>query len=125
MEVPSGLYDDVVATDIHVIKQDSPECAAAIEEILAICGTRAALRAALVITLLKMEVQKNQSVENVKLQTYLIRDYPQAVPLLERAITCWVRAWAIRQGEALGLANEYPTSAARRASAAIPLLPFI
>lgn len=109
MEAASGLYDDVVSTYVRMLKQDSPEAAAAIEEILALCGTRAALRATLVITLLKMEVQKNHSVMNISSQTYLLKDYPAARPLLERAITCWVQAWSIRQAEALGLGNENPT----------------
>ncbi len=120
MEATSGLYDDVVSTYVRVIKQDSPEAAAAIEEILAICGTRAALRATLVITLLKMEVQKNHSVEDISIHRYVIKDYPEARALLERAITCWVQAWSIRQAEALGLANENPTSATGRASASVP-----
>ena len=89
------MYDDVVSTYIHVLEHDSPEAAAVIAQILAIHGSRAALRATLVITLLKMEVEKNHSVENLDVQMHLIKDFPEALPLLERAITFCLQAWGI------------------------------
>jgi hypothetical protein len=125
MESSSGLYDDVVTVYLSMFKQDSPEAAAAIEEILSICGSRAALRATLVITLLKMEVQKNHSVENISIQTHLIKDFPEALPLLERAITCWVHAWGIRHEELLGLINGNPTSADRESILSTLTLPSV
>lgn len=93
MESGSGLYDDVVSVYIKGIKRESPEAAAAIEEIVSLCGSRAALRATLVITLLKIEVQKAHSVENIDVQIHLLKDFPEARPLLERAITYCVEAW--------------------------------
>ena len=70
------MYDEVVSTYIRVLKHDSPEAAAAIAQILSIHGSRAALRATLVITLLKMEVEKNHSVENLSIQMQLMKDFP-------------------------------------------------
>jgi hypothetical protein len=92
-ECVSDVYDDVVSTYISVIKQDSLEAAAAVEEILVSYGSRAALRATLVMTLLKAEAQNNHSVENLSVRRELLNDFPEALPLLERAVACWLLDW--------------------------------
>ena len=102
------MYDEVVSTYIRVLKSDSPEAAIAIEELLSIYGSRAALRATLVITLLKMEAEKNHSVEAVTIQIHLIKDFPEARPLLERAIAFCLQAWGVRYGSPQSSKLEIP-----------------
>jgi hypothetical protein len=99
MDFSSDLYKDVVAVYIRVIQQDSPEAAAAVQQIQATCDSRAALRATLAITLLKMEVQRNQAPSDVSLYTYMFEDYPEALPLVELAIRCWLRDRSLRDTE--------------------------
>jgi hypothetical protein len=125
MESRSDVYNDVVATYIHVLKQDSSDAAAAIEEILSSSGSHAALRATLVITLLKMEVQKKNSVENITSETHLIKAFPEALPLLEQAIACWIQAWSVSHAVPLGLTNGNHTSAKEEATPSTPKLPIV
>jgi hypothetical protein len=93
------LYDEVVSTYIRVLEHDNPAAAAAVTQILSIHGSRAALRATLVITLLKMDVEKNHTVENLDVQMHLMKDFPEALALLEGAITACLKAWGIAYGE--------------------------
>jgi hypothetical protein len=123
VDPPSNYYDDVVEVYIRMIKRDSPAAAAAIEEIFASFGSRATLRATLVMTLLKMDAQKNHSVENINVQMHLIKDFPEAVPLLERAITCWIQAWNMPPDERPDLANGNPISADVEPAPSTPELP--
>ena len=123
IEAGSDPYDQVVATYIHLLRQDSPEAAATIEEILAVYGSRAALRATLVITLLKMDALKTHSVEDISIHNYVIKDFPEARPLLEHAVVSWLHDWGIRQTEALGLANQNPTSADEEVTTSTGTLP--
>ncbi len=110
MEAGPGSYDDVVATYIRVVRRESPEAAGTIEQIHAVYGSRAALRATLVLTLLKMEVQKNHTVGNVDVQTHLIKEFPAALPLLNRAIAYCLRAWGIPLAEPFTQAIDVPAS---------------
>ncbi len=119
MEADSGSYNDVVATYIHMIKRDSPEAAGTVEQILAVYGPRAALRATLVLTLLKMEAQKNHAVGDIDAQTHLIKEFPAALPLLNRAIVYCLRAWGIPLMEPFTEAIDVPASTDEDA----PLIP--
>ncbi len=110
MEAGSGSYDEVVATYIHVIQRDSPEAADTVEQILAIYGSRTALRATLVLTLLKIEVQKNHAVDNIDVQMHLIKEFPAALPLLNRAIAYCLLAWGVPLVEPFTQAIDVPTS---------------
>ena len=100
MKPGSPDYDDVVTTYIRVIKRDSTEAAAALEKIRSVCGARAALRATLVVTLLKIEKQKGHGIADIHVHNYLIKDYPPAQPLLEYALRCCLLAWGTPYGEA-------------------------
>jgi len=99
MVFDAGSYREVVATYIRVLRQDSVEAADAIEQILSLCGARAALRATLVMTILKMEVQQHQAISDISVHAYMLRDNPEALPLLEIAISCWLRDRGIRDAE--------------------------
>src|SRR5450432_10543 len=96
MEAPLDSYADVVLVYISLISQESPQAGAAIEQIQTSVGNRAALRAALIITVLRMEVRQNHWIPDMSVYAYLIEDYPGAVPLLEYAVGCCLQAWGIR-----------------------------
>ena len=117
------MYDDVVSTYIRVLEHDSPEAAAAIAQIISIYGSRAALRATLVITLLKMEVEKNHSVENHDVEIELISDFPEALPLLERAIAFCLRAWGIAYVESTELERWQPGNVDSESTSSTSMLP--
>ena len=124
MEPASDQYADVVATYIEMIRRDSGEAAAAIEMILARFGSRTALRATLVITLVKMEVRKNRSIQDISAHSYLVKDFPEAWPLLEQAISYCLIAWGVPGAAPLDLLGATPTSADEEASASAPEPPF-
>ncbi len=98
MQTASDLYEDVAAVYIRLVQQISDEAAATIEQIRAIFGAQAALRAALIISILKMEVQQNHWLPNLGLYTHLLEDYPDALPLAKYAITCCLQHWAVPEG---------------------------
>lgn len=123
METSSDLYADVVATYLQVIRQYSPLAAAAVDEILSTCGSRAALRATLVLTMVKMEVQKRPADQNIRLHMYLIRDFPAALPLLERAITAFLQARTVAALELPGSAGIDVAGATEEPSVPINTLP--
>jgi hypothetical protein len=99
MESSLNSYDDVVSLYIGLISQDSPQAGAAIEQIQTTIGTAAALRAALIITVLRMEVQQKYWIPDIQVYATLIQDYPQAVPLLEFAIGCCFQVWGVNESE--------------------------
>ncbi len=79
METASHPYEDVVLVYIRLIRQVSEAAAAAIEQIQTDFGSHAALRAALIITIMKMEVQQNHWLPNISLYGDLLGDYPDAL----------------------------------------------
>jgi hypothetical protein len=106
MESPLDSYEDVVLVYVSLISQDSPQAGAAIEQIQTSIGTQAALRAALIITVLRMEVRQNHWVPDISVYAYLIRAYPQAVPLLEYAVGCCLQVWGIHNLKPISPMNE-------------------
>ena len=96
MEPASDMYEDVARVYIQVIRQDSPEAATAVEEIQIRAGSRAALRATHILTMLKMEIKQNRYMPNLSMYSYILNDYPDALPLLEHAIDCCLEAWGIQ-----------------------------
>jgi len=102
------LYEDIAEVYIRMIKQDSLEAGAAIKQIHATFGARAALRATLVITLLKMEVKENYHIPDLSIYGYIIEDYPDAVLLLQQAIMHCCRAWNILDVEYIHLQHSKP-----------------
>jgi len=105
MKTPSDLFEDVALVYIRLVSQESQEAAVAIEEIQAAFGSRAALRAALIITILKIEVQQNHWLPNIGLYAYLLADYPDALPLTEVAMRCCLQKWGISVAESSEWAN--------------------
>lgn len=95
MESASNPYEAVASAYIGLVRQESVQASVALERIQAKVGVRAALRAALIITIFRMELKQNQWIPDTSVYIYLIRDYPQAIPLLEYAIGCCLQAWGI------------------------------
>ena len=103
MKTPSDLFEDVASTYTRLVRQESREAATAIEKIRAAFGSRAAIRAALILTILKTEVQQNQWIPNIGLYVDLLADYPDALPLTKYAMTCCLKKWAVAIVEPLTL----------------------
>lgn len=116
-------YGEVVSLYIRLISEDSPTAAHAIEQIRITCDARAALRATLVMTLVKIEAQRHQPIPDVSVYAYMLVDYPQALPLLALAIECWSKDRRLRaEGLALKPVSDL-TDADALASVSIPDLP--
>lgn len=100
METVSDLYEDAALVYTRLVRQENQEAAGAIELIHTAFGSHAALRAALIITIMKIEVQQNHWIPNIGLYTVLLEDYPAALPLTKYAMTCCVHEWAVPVVEA-------------------------
>ena len=113
MESQSTLdrYQDLLLIYIGLIRKDSPQAAAAIEQMYVSIGGQAALRAALIITILRMEIRQNNWVPDISVHAYLIHPYPEAIPLLEYAMGCCLQAWGIHDLELAHLKMNNPASA--------------
>jgi len=105
MEIASDLYENVAVVYTQLVRQESQEAAAAIERIHTAFGARAALRAALIITILKMEVQQNHWIPSIGLYAHLLEDYPDASPLTKYAMTCCLQTWTFPGVETWGWAE--------------------
>jgi hypothetical protein len=46
-----------------------------------------------------MDVEKNHSVKNHRVQMDLTKDFPEVFPLLKRPITAYLQAWSYRLSE--------------------------
>jgi hypothetical protein len=95
MEPPSALYEDAVRLYIRMVERDSTDAADALEQIYSTFGARAALRAALIIQVLKMEICQGNYPAQIRFYGYLLQDYPEIVPLLEQAVAYCLRMWGI------------------------------
>lgn len=95
MQTPSDQYKDVALIYTCLVRQECREAADALELIDAAYGTHAALRAALIITILKMEVQQNHWMPNIGLYAHLLEDYPDALPLTKYAMLCCLQKWEL------------------------------
>jgi hypothetical protein len=95
MALSSDLYETAAQVYIRMVERDSSDAAAAIKQILANFGARAALRAALIIQLLKIEVGYEHHAMQIGFYAYLLHDYPEVIPLLEQAVAFSLRAWGI------------------------------
>ncbi len=99
MTAASDLYEDVVLVYVRLIRPVSEAAAGAIEQIHADFGSHAALRAALIITVMKMEVQQNDWLPDISLYGDLLADYPDALELTKYAIACCLQHWAGSEAE--------------------------
>ncbi len=87
---------DVFQLYLGLVRQESRQAAAAIEQIQELLGAAAALRAALAITIFRMEVKQQGRIPDMGIYSYLIRDYPEAIALLESAMEWCLQNWGIR-----------------------------
>jgi hypothetical protein len=108
METASVSDEDVALVYIRLVRKESPDAAAIIEQIYVHFGPRPALRAALIITLMKQEFQQ-QSLPDTGMYTCLLLEFPEAAPLLEQAITCCLQTWGIPQIAKNGRGKGQPT----------------
>ena len=95
MQHGAELYEDIAQAYIRLVEHDCPDAATAIRQIHATVGAHAAMRAALVVKLLQMEVQQNNYFPNLSIYAYLFEDYPEAVGSLEQAIASCLQTWGI------------------------------
>jgi hypothetical protein len=120
MEAASTPYEHVVSVYIGLVRQDSPHAAAAIEQIHAAVGAQAALHAALIITILRMELKQNRWIPDMSVYAYLFKDFSQAVPLLEYAIGCCLQAWGIQDLKLVQLRMSDPANSDAQIQIAAP-----
>ena len=98
MDSASDLYEDVALTYIRLVRLESDDAAAAIEQIHTQFGAGAALRSALVIRLVKMEVEQNHWIPNIRNYQHMFADYPpDALVLTKQAMTACLQAWAVAE----------------------------
>jgi len=102
MENRSALDDDVALVYIRSVRRENSDAAAVLEQIYNHISSHAALRAALIVTLLKQEIQHYHSIPAIGMYTYLLKDSPEALPLLEDAITLCLESWGIPQTDKSG-----------------------
>jgi hypothetical protein len=100
VNTPSDRYEDSAIVYTRLVQAESQAAAAAVEQIHTAFGSHAALRAALIVTLMKMEVQQNHWLPSIKLYRHLLEDYPEALPSAEYAIECCLKKWAVSLAEA-------------------------
>jgi hypothetical protein len=91
-------------------EQDSPEAVAVIAEIQSLYGTHAAMRAAVAIAITKLDVQKDSKLPDVTVYTELLKNYPEVLPLLRRAVALCLPQWSIQNTELVRQQNDYLTN---------------
>ena len=101
MEPAPNLIEDAAFAYTRLVRKVNEDAAAAIEKIHADFGSQAALRAALIITILKMEVQQNHWIPKIDLYDHLLEDYPDALVLTKYAMNCCLQSWAITEVETI------------------------
>lgn len=95
MERNLDLYEDAARVYIRMVERDSLDAAADLQQLHFIFGARAALRAALIIQLLRMEVCQGNYPPQIHFYSYLLQDYPEVIPLLEQAVNECLRVWNV------------------------------
>lgn len=96
MDTDLDSFEETTLVYTRLVAQISDEAAAAIRQIHAAFGCHAALRAALIIMILKMEVEQNHWVPHFIIYMHLIGDYPDAIPLAQQAMECCLQVWTLR-----------------------------
>ena len=94
--LPPPVREGVLKIYIDLVRNESKQAADAVERIYRMLGAEAALRAALAITVFRMEVKQYSRKPDLAVYAYLIQDYPEALPLLESAMEWCLRNWGIR-----------------------------
>ena len=95
MPSQSDLSNEVAEVYTRLIERDSPEAAKVLQTMQRKEGAHAAFRAALVITVLKRQVQDDHFLPDLKEYAYLFRDYPETTQLMEEAIAHCLLTWGL------------------------------
>jgi len=95
MNLPPDLYEDITEIYIRVIRKSSPDAAKDIDQVVRLYGGRVGLRAALIITLFKIEVQQHGWIPGIKVYAHLLEEAHYAVPLVQHAMECCLMSWDI------------------------------
>ncbi len=95
MNLPPDLYEDITEIYIQVIRKSSPDAAKDIDQVVRLYGGRVGLRAALIITLFKIEVQQHGWIPGIKVYAHLLEEAHYAVPLVKHAMECCLMSWDI------------------------------
>ncbi len=93
MESSFDWYASVARRYRYLAEHDSPEAAAIIAEIQAAFGSHAAMRAGIALALTKTGVQQDGRKPDVSIYKLLLENYPNAVPLFERALAFCLPHW--------------------------------
>lgn len=95
METVGDPYEDVALVYTGRVRRESQDAAIVIEQIHDAFGSHAALRAALIITILKMDVQQNHWMPYYGLYAHLLEDCPDAGQLTMYAAVCCLQNWGV------------------------------
>jgi len=90
-------YEDVAATYIQLVRKTSLEASLTVSQIQITFGAHAAVLAALIITVLKMQTEGNECIQDDHLLALVVKEYPTALPLLNHAITYCCQTWGIAE----------------------------
>jgi len=99
MSPTSDPYEDAARAYIRLVSNESQEVATVVEQIQATAGAHAALRAVLILVIMKMEVQENHWIPGFNPYIYLFNDYPEVMPLMKRAMACCLEHWGVSIAE--------------------------
>jgi hypothetical protein len=110
MDYASNWYDSIAQVYTRLAEQDSPDAASVIEEIQSLCGSRAAMCAAVAIAITKLDVQKDGRIPDMGIYTQLLKDYPEALSLLQRAVVFCLPQWSIQNTASLPQQGDYLAS---------------
>jgi len=97
MDNASSSNDDVTLIYIRLVRKESPDAAAVLEQIRSRFGAPAALRGALVITLLKQEIRHYHIHQDIENYIHLLNEYPDAMPLFSEAINFCLEKWTVSE----------------------------
>jgi hypothetical protein len=95
------LYEEVAQVYTLVVERDSKKAAAELRRIQAAAGARPAMRAALIMMVLKHEVEQTHALPNLEGYLYLLREYPEAIVALKQAILACRPAWGLAEVKAV------------------------
>nr|AUN37630.1 hypothetical protein [uncultured bacterium] len=101
MDNASASNNDVALVYIRLVRKESDDAADVLEQVLRHFGASAALRAALVLILLKHEIRHFHSPDEIDGYTHLIEEFPEVMPFLTEAINFCLKQWTLSENEQL------------------------
>lgn len=112
MEPGSSWYESAAQFYTRMVQLDSPDAVVIIEEIRSRCGSHAAMCAAVAIAITKLEVRRNGEPFDMGIYAQLLKGYPEALPLLERAVELCLPQWRNQSVKAFLQESDYHASLA-------------